>query len=73
MRWDNEDEAAAAHAESEGARAQAEAEAHNAEAESDPVGCKCDEFPECTHALYWHMGFKAGLRSLVGKQPAKQV
>ena len=26
----------------------------------DPVGCKCDEFPECTHALYWYMGFKVG-------------
>lgn len=25
----------------------------------DPVGCGCDEFPECVHSLYWYMGFKA--------------
>jgi hypothetical protein len=24
----------------------------------DPVGCGCDEFPECTHALYFYMGTK---------------
>ncbi|MGA9668102.1 MAG: hypothetical protein WBQ94_02785, partial [Terracidiphilus sp.] len=23
--------------------------------------CGCDEFPECTHALYWYQGFKAAL------------
>jgi hypothetical protein len=24
----------------------------------DPVGCGCDEYPECTHALYFYMGVK---------------
>jgi hypothetical protein len=24
------------------------------------VKCGCDEFPECTHVLYWYQGFKAG-------------
>ena len=27
----------------------------------DPVKCGCDEYPECTHVLYWHEGFKAGM------------
>ncbi len=26
----------------------------------DLVKCGCDEYPECTHVLYWHQGFKAG-------------
>lgn len=30
------------------------------EKQNDPVKCGCDEFPECTHALYWYQGFKAG-------------
>ena len=25
----------------------------------DPIGCGCDEFPECIHSLYWYMGYKA--------------
>lgn len=25
-------------------------------APTDPVGCKCDEYPECTHSLYFYMG-----------------
>jgi hypothetical protein len=24
----------------------------------DPVGCECDEFPECTHVLYFYLGVK---------------
>jgi hypothetical protein len=28
----------------------------------DPIGCKCDEFPECTHALYFYMGVKHASR-----------
>jgi hypothetical protein len=37
----------------------------------DPVGCECDEFPECTHVLYFYLGVKhaetlnAALRSPV--------
>jgi hypothetical protein len=26
--------------------------------------CGCDEYPECTHALYWYEGFKAGTAEL---------
>lgn len=26
--------------------------------EQDVVGCKCDEYPECTHVLYFYMGVK---------------
>jgi hypothetical protein len=25
--------------------------------------CGCDEYPECTHMLYWQMGLKVGLRT----------
>ena len=28
----------------------------------DVVGCGCDEYPECTHALYWAQGFNAALK-----------
>jgi hypothetical protein len=24
----------------------------------DPVGCECDEFPQCTHVLYFYMGVR---------------
>lgn len=25
---------------------------------SDPIGCGCSEYPECTHVLYFYMGVK---------------
>lgn len=29
----------------------------------EAVGCGCDEFPECTHALYFYMGVKHAEKS----------
>jgi hypothetical protein len=26
----------------------------------EPPNCGCDEYPECTHMLYWYQGFKSG-------------
>jgi hypothetical protein len=36
----------------------------------DPIGCGCDEYPECTHALYWAMGYKKG-RAEAAAQPSE--
>ena len=41
----------------------------------DPVGCGCDEFPECTHALYFYMGAKhaSRLSSAALASPAQET
>lgn len=44
------------------------------DADTDVVGphCGCDEYPECTHSLYWYMGFKAA-RDWYAKKTAEAV
>jgi hypothetical protein len=36
---------------------------------NDPIGCNCDEFPECTHALYFYMGAKHAGAANAAAQP----
>ena len=38
----------------------------------DLVQCGCDEFPECTHSLYWYEGYKVGKAALAAL-PASPV
>lgn len=32
---------------------------------TDKVKCGCDEYPECTHVLYWYQGFKFGNAEII--------